>query len=187
MKAFASVAILLAILASGGCGGEESGRDLTTSDFEGRAGGPEPVPPLQQASAPHLILYKSVQDGGPEAFMESLIGGTLDLSGPCVAIRSGDEPHVIVTTEGRILVDEEGSLLRVGPHVFRDGDPIISGGGFMGDTPQNETILREPVPAACADAPKVQLSAIYPMPPEGFGPGGTGEPRINPPPPRTVT
>ncbi|MCM8557175.1 hypothetical protein [Sphingomicrobium sediminis] len=165
------LALLAAALVLAGCGGDEPCGD----------GAPQCLPDEPEAPVddlPHLILYKSAEDGGPEAFMEALIGGKLDLSGPCVAIRTGGSEgrSVIVTTEGVVKRNDYGPYLEVGPHSFRDGDDIMSGGGFMGDYPQDESFLQEPIPEACKGDPKVQLSMIYPMPPEEA-------PVFNPPPP----
>ncbi|MCJ8190250.1 hypothetical protein [Sphingomicrobium aestuariivivum] len=162
-------ALVLALAALTACG-DKGARDMA----EEEAGSRMPAPAGNQ---PHLILYKSAEEGGPEAFMEALIGGSLLLDGPCVAVDVGGGPVTIVTTEGSLHEDGDGLFLRVGPHEFRHGDPIMSGGGALNGLPA-DGMLTAPVPEACREGPAVEMSYLYPAPP-----GGPGQPPESPPPP----
>ncbi|MCJ7422012.1 hypothetical protein [Sphingomicrobium astaxanthinifaciens] len=154
------LALVLALAALAGCGDR--------GDRDPAAGAIVSQPPAPADRLPHLILYKRAAEGGPDVFMEARIGGTLVLGGPCVGLyASRDGPHAIVTTAGTLGQDGEGIFLDVGPHRFRDGDRIVSGGGFIGEAPARADLLAAPIPEACEGMPLVELSMIYPAPPEG--------------------
>ncbi|WP_265563473.1 hypothetical protein [Sphingomicrobium arenosum] len=154
------------------CAAEEAASPQETERRAARL--PTPAEPL-----PHLILYKSADDGGPEVFMEALIGGTLDLNSPCVAVATGGEEglNAIVTTEGVLGQDGDGLYLDVGPHRLRHGDAVMSGGGFLGEAFPRADMLQSTVPQTCAGMPLVEMSRLYPAPPQ------SSAPRTPPPPP----
>ena len=121
---------------------------------------PTPADPL-----PHLILYRSADDGGPAEYMQELISGLLDLQGPCVAIVAQDVAHAVVTPEGVVGSDVEGAFLTVGPHQMRHGEAVLGPGGFMGEAFPRADMLQSTVPEGCGGMPLVEMAEIFPLPP----------------------
>lgn len=142
-------------------------------------GAQDPAAAGVSAAAPevHFPRYRPPGAGGPEAFMEAGIGGTLALRGPCLGFASESEFQTVVwPAEARLGSDAEGLFVAAGGERFRLGEFLIGGGGSM-SADNIDRRLETPFPADCDRAGAVELHSFR-RSEEGFG-----EPEPAPPPP----
>ena len=110
--------------------------------------------------APLLVTYKPASAGGPEVFREAIVGGVLDLAGPCVRVQGADGAmRLVVTIAGSALRrDSLGWFLPAGDDRLRHGATVESGGGEL-PAPPAAALLAVAVPPACA-GPTLEMSGI---------------------------
>jgi hypothetical protein len=165
------LAALLALAASG-CGSE-----------------PAQAPPrdpaaVEAAPAVHLPQYKPPGQGGPEAFMEAGMGGTLRLAGRCLGF-ADEKPGALMTivwpSDARLGSDERGPFVQVGKERVRPGERLRGGGGTM-LSDFSDARLTRPFPEECDRSSAVEFHSIEREPwPE---PAAVNPPPPTPPPPQ---
>jgi hypothetical protein len=140
---------------------------------------PEPLARDGKDHPLHFAQYRPFSQGGPEVFMEAILGGELQVRGRCLGLylAESDAFYTIVwTAAARLGTDGEGVFVTEGAQRFRPGDEVIGGGGTM---PQDfsDHQLVAPFPKDCRGKGAVQLYGL--KPPEK----GAVEPQPAPPPP----
>jgi len=139
--------------------------------------------PDQASPTIHFVQYKSPHQGGPEVFMEALIGGKLAVRGGCVGILLGGEAEfapAVFHSEARLGRDRHGLFVESRGGIFRVGDDVQSGGGSL-PSDFSEALLKRPLPIECKRPLMVELSGLE-RPPRN-----PPTVPVNPPPPPIAT
>lgn len=134
--------------------------------------------PQLQPDLPVLLRFQPPERGGPTALPEASPSGIVDLSGPCVALRTGTSGSTVIIASARASVgrDARGPYLQFGSHRFRHGDWAVGGGGYFDQLPVWP--LQSAVPPACSTGSYLIFSGAKP-------PARSSAPPRSPPPPPT--
>ena len=140
--------------------------------------------PAMTSAAPaaadiHLPRYRPPGEGGPEAFMEAGMGGTLALNGSCLGFAGGADAafSTLVWPAGaRLGRDARGLFVEVDGGRFRIGEFLTGGGGSM-PADFTDARLERPFPVSCDRSRAVEFHSI------AHRPGGFPVPEPAPPPP----
>ena len=123
---------------------------------------PEPLPREAKSESLHFPQYLPSSRGGPEAFMEAMLGGELQVRGRCLGLylaESGDFRTIVWSAKARIGTDERGIYVSEGGARFRPGDQVMGGGGTMPDD-FSDNQLAAPFPDECRGKGAVQLYGL---------------------------
>ena len=131
-------------------------------------------------TGPLLLRYLPPERGGPEAYPEAQVGGTLDLGGPCVRLRDhhGVTQTLVSSPGPRVGRDAAGPFIETEDERLRHGAPIWGGGGWFSHMPQLGP-LETPIPEACRSSRFVVITGMQRHDP-------ADEPPLKSPPPPPV-